>query len=225
MQTRWIIEAGARHVICLELSQSVDGVMRRNLNGVDNVDVIQCNIDQPPIKDGAIDGIVMCHNVIQHTRSVEETAHVLWRLIGREGEFVFNCYSRNDRGLIRKLRLGLYSLLRACLSRRSFAFRLGYARAMSCLRFVPVLGVLLEKSMLMVRGDIAEGPQRIRRLYMAGVLNTFDCYGAHAYQHLKSDAEIRALVAELQPNPAKILNMERYFLRPQPIGIALRLMK
>ncbi len=222
-QSRWIHEAGAAHVIALELSHSVDGVMRRNLDGLEGVDIVQCSIDAPPLRDACIPGIVICHNVIQHTRSVEDTARSLWRLVGPGGEFVFNCYPKNDLGWLRRMRLRLYEGLRAFLSRRSFGFRLAYARTMSVLRFVPLLGLVLEKSMLMVRGDVVPGPNWIRRAYRAGALNTFDCYGSHAWQHLKSDDEIRALVAELQPDPSRIGNLDRYFLRPQPIGIALRL--
>jgi hypothetical protein len=55
------------------------------------------------------------------------------------------------------------------------------------------------------------------------VLNTYDCYGSHSFQHLKSEAEIRALVSELQPDSSRVLNTDRYFQRPPPIGIALRL--
>jgi len=94
MQSRWLSEAGARHVIALELSHAVDGVMRRNLENVPNVDVVQCSIDRPPLRDACIDGMVICHNVIQHTRSVEDTAHALWRVVAPGGELVFNCYLR-----------------------------------------------------------------------------------------------------------------------------------
>lgn len=225
MQTRWMAEAGARHVIALELSHAVDDVMKRNLSGLGNVDVIQCSIDRPPLLDGAIDGIVICHNVIQHTPSVEHTARALWRIVGRGGEFVFNCYPKNDKGLVRKLRLRLYEVLRALLSGRSFRFRLGYARTMAALRFVPVLGWLLEKASFLVRGNVPVGPNYLRRAYRSAALNTFDWYGSHSYQHLKTDDEIRALVQELQPDPSKVANADRYFLRPPPIGIALRLSK
>lgn len=177
----------------------------------------------PPIRDGAISGVVICHNVIQHTPSVENTARALWRLVGSSGEFVFNCYPKNDLGLIRKVRLGIYRLLRAVLSRCPFWVRLKYAQIMSLVRFVPVVGYLCEKANLMVRGDVPQGPCFLSRCYKAGVLNTFDCYGSHAYQHLKTDDEIRMLISELQPDLKKVLNLETYFLRPQPIGIALRL--
>lgn len=223
MQSRWMAEAGASHVISLELSHSVDGVMRRNLQGLTKVDIVQCSIDNPPLKDECVNGIVICHNVIQHTPSVERTAQALWRIVAPGGEFVFNCYGRNDHGLLRKIRLLLYGAVRAVLSRAPFRLILLYSQTMALLRFVPILGYVLEKSGFMVRGDVPAGPERWQRAYRLGVLNTFDCYGSHAYQHLKRDCEIKALVAELQPNPEKVLNFERYFQRPQPIAIALRL--
>lgn len=225
IQTRWMAEAGARHVIALELSHSVDGVMQKNLSGMPNVDIVQCSIDSPPIKDQCVNGIVICHNVIQHTPSVEGTARALWRIVAMDGEFDFNCYQKNDQGFLRKLRLSIYDLIRSVLSCAPFTVILWYARIMSLLRFVPVIGFVIEKSGVMVRGDIPPGPNHWSRAYKSGVLNTFDCFGSHSYQHLKTDDEIRALVAELQPNPEKVFNAERYFMRPPPIGIALRLFR
>ncbi len=213
------------HVISLELSHAVDDVVTRNLVGIVNVDVIQCSIDQPPLRDGSIDGIVLCHNVIQHTCSVEQTARALWRLIGPGGEFVFNCYPKNDQGIVRKTRLALYAALRGFMVRRSFRFRLNYARIMGALRMVPLMGWILEKSLIVIRGDVPPGPDYWHRAYKSAVLNTFDCYGAHTFQHMKSDDEIRGLVKELQPDANKVLNADRYFLRPPPIGIALRLQR
>jgi len=224
MQTKWIAQAGAQHVIALELSHAVDGVIRDNLMGLPNVDVVQCSIDLPPIKDNVIPGIVICHNVIQHTPSVEKTARSLWRLVGEGGEFVFNCYPKNDQGLVRKARLLVYYTLRSILPRLPFGAILFYSKLMATLRFVPVLGWFLEKSLFMVRGQVSPGPKWVHRAWKAGALNTYDCYGSHAYQHLKSDDEIRQLCSELQPNTELVLNAERYFLRPQPIGIALRIL-
>ncbi len=225
IQSRWISEAGARHVIALELSHSVDDVMKRNLRGLPNVDVVQCSIDRPPIRNASIAGIVLCHNVIQHTQSVELTANALWNIVAPGGEFVFNCYPKNDKGVLRKLRLRLYSILRGFFAKRSFAFILGYSRLMAAIRFVPLLGWALEKSMFMVRGPVPPGPNYFRRAYRSTALNTFDCYGSHSYQHLKTEEEIRSLVHELQPDTGKVLNIDRYFQRPPPVGIALRLRK
>lgn len=232
-QTKWMLESGATHVIMLELSHSVDDVVQRNLGAASffNYDIVQCSIDQPPIRPRAIDGMVICHNVIQHTPSVERTARALFELVAPGGEFVFNCYPLNDQGPLRWIRFHLiYRPLRALLSRLPFRAILAYAKASAFCRLVPGLGLLLEKTNLCVQGDVPRVPgestvERLRRRYRAAVLNTFDCYGSHAYQHHKSDAEIRALLQSLQPDPGKILNSDRYFLRPTPIGCALRVFR
>jgi uncharacterized protein YbaR (Trm112 family)/SAM-dependent methyltransferase len=228
-QSRWFAEYGAKHVIMLELSHSVDGVVRDNLAGLRNVDVVQCSIDAPPLRDGCIDGIVYCHNVIQHTPSVEATARALYALTAPGGEFAFNCYPLNDQGVVRWVRWHLvYRPVRAVLSRMPFGVILAYARAMATLRLVPGLGELLEKLLLVGQGDVPVIPgesaaQRLKRRWRAACLNTFDAYGSHTYQHHKRDDEIRALVSSLQPS--RVLNTERYFCRPPAIGCALRLQR
>ena len=222
MQSRWMAEYGARHVISLELSHAVDGVMKRNLEGLENVDIVQCSIDQPPIRADSIDGIVICHNVIQHTPSVESTARALWRLVAQGGEFVFNCYMLRKDKLLWMIRYRIYRQLRRFLSRQSFGFVHAYARTMAVLRFVPLIGWVLEKSLLMIRGDVPKGPRYLRRCYKSAVLNTFDWYGSHSYQHHKTEEELRELTLSLQPDQQKILNTEAYFSFPQPIGCALR---
>lgn len=230
-QTKWFAEYGARHVILMDLSHSVDDVVRRNLAGLSNVDVIQCSIDAPPLRDGCIDGIVYCHNVIQHTPSVEKTAHALYALTAPGGELVFNCYPLNDQGLLRWIRWHLvYRPLRAVLSRMPFLVILSYARVMALLRLVPLLGTVLEKLHLVAQGDVPvvlgeSWLARLKRRFRAASLNTFDAYGSHQYQHHKRDEEIRALVRELQPDASRIMNMEKYFLRPTPIGCALRVFR
>jgi SAM-dependent methyltransferase len=227
-QTKWFAEYGASHVIMMDLSQSVDDVVQRNLAGLKNVDVIQCSIDAPPLRDQCIDGIVYCHNVIQHTPSVEKTAHALYALTAPNGEFVFNCYPLNDQGLVRWVRFHLvYKPLRAVLSRMPFTIIMFYARLMALLSLVPGLGMLLEKSGLCVTGDVPKLPadsawDYMKRRFKNTSLNTFDCFGSHSFQHLKSDDEIRALVKAMQPDAAKVVNMDKYFLRPAPIGCALR---
>ena len=230
-QTKWFAEFGASHVIMLDLSHSVDDVVQRNLAGLKNVDVIQCSIDAPPLRDKSISGIVYCHNVIQHTPSVERTAHALCALTAPGGEFVFNCYPLNDQGAVRWVRFHLvYKPLRAVLSRMPFGVIMLYARIMATLRLAPGLGMFLEKSGFCLQGDVPrlDGESawaRMKRRFKNTSLNTFDWYGSHRYQHHKSDKDIRALVKALQPDATKILNMDRYFLRPPPIGCALRIFR
>jgi uncharacterized protein YbaR (Trm112 family) len=232
-QTLWMLESGARHVIMLELSHSVDDVVQRNLapSGFRNVDVVQCSIDAPPLRPRSIDGFVICHNVIQHTPSVERTAHALFELVGSGSEFVFNCYRRNDDTPLRWVRMHLvYKPLRAVLSRMPFGVNMAYAVTTAAARQVPGVGTFLEKAGVCVQGDvpIVEGEDRLARLrrrFRASMLNTFDGFGSHTYQHHKTDAELRALLADLQPDAKKILNADRYFSRPPPIGCALRVVR
>ena len=227
-QTKWFAEYGARHVIMMDLSHSVDDVVKRNLVGFKNVDVIQCSIDAPPLRNQCIDGMVYCHNVIQHTPCVEKTAHALYALVADGGEFVFNCYPLNDQGLIRWIRFHLICTpLRGLLSRMPFGIILFYARLMAALRLVPGVGLFLEKVGFCVQGDVPRvaGESRLRRLgrrFQATSLNTFDGFGAHQFQHHKTDDAIRHLVRELQPDNEKVLNSDRYFARPLYIGCALR---
>lgn len=215
----------------MDLSHSVDGVVQHNLKGLKNVDVIQCSINAPPIRDRSVDGIVYCHNVIQHTPSVEKTAASLWAITGPGGEFVFNCYGLNDSTSLRWIRHHfIYKPLRSFLSKMPFSVIMGYARIMGILRLVPGLGIFLEKAGFCVRGEVPKIAgesylRRVQRCFQSTCLNTFDGFGSHHYQHHKSDAEIRTLVDLLQPDPRKVLNMEQYFTRPQPIGIALRLFR
>lgn len=230
-QTRWFSEYGASHVIMLELSHSVDDIVQSNISDLKNVDVIQCSIDAPPLRDKSITGIVYCHNVIQHTPSVEKTAHALYALTSPSGEFVFNCYPLNDEGLVRWVRWHtIYKPLRAVLSRMPFGVIRLYSNIMAVLRQVPALGVCLEKSGFCMQGDVPrlEGESvwdGMRRRFKTTSLITFDWFGSHQYQHHKSDDEIRALVRSLQPDPAKILNMDKYFHRPALVGCALRIIR
>jgi SAM-dependent methyltransferase/uncharacterized protein YbaR (Trm112 family) len=230
-QTRWFLEYGAQHVVLMDLSHSVDGVVRTNLAGFRNLDVIQCSIDAPPLRSGSVDGIVYCHNVIQHTPSVEATAKALFDLTAPGGEFVFNCYPLNDSGPLRWIRWHLvYLPLRAVLSRMPFGVILAYARTIAALRLIPGLGLLLERLGLCYQGDVPrkEGESawaRLGRRYRNASLNTFDWYGSHEYQHHKSDAEMRALVTALQPDPSKVGNLDKYFARPPLIGCALRVFR
>jgi ubiquinone/menaquinone biosynthesis C-methylase UbiE len=232
-QTLWMLEAGAKHVIMLDLSNSVDDVVRRNLgaSGYRNYDVIQCSIDAPPIRAGSIDGIVYCHNVIQHTPSVEKTARALYELVAPGGEFVFNVYHSNDEGLLRWIRFHLiYRSLRAVLSRLPFWAILSYARTMALIREVPLLGVALEKAGVLMQGDVPRGDgdgayDYLRKRIRATTLNTYDWYGFHEFQHHLSDTEVQRLVFDLQPDPEKILNYDKYLAKPTPIGCALRVFR
>lgn len=232
-QTLWMLESGAKYVIMLELSHSVDDVVQRNIkpSGFANYDVIQCSIDMPPIKEQSIHGMVICHNVIQHTPSVEKTAHALFAIVAPGGEFVFNCYPLHDRGIKGwVVFLLVYRPLRMVLSRLPFWAILSYARLMGIIRLLPVIGGLVEKVGICVRGDVPviQGEtvlERLKRSYKSTVLNTFDYFGSHKYQHHKRDKEIQLLVASLQKDHEKVLNSNEYFSNHRPAGCALRIFR
>src|SRR5262249_34523909 len=153
-----------------------DDVMRRNLADLPNVDIVQCDIGEPPFKADALPGLVICHNVIQHTASVAVTARALYRITGRGGEVVFNCYPRNDQGLLRRLRWNLYRGVRAVLSRSPEPVLRGYAWTMSRLVPLPGLGRLLTLSMLAMGAGVPPGPDVGARRKRQTYLNTYDAY-------------------------------------------------
>jgi uncharacterized protein YbaR (Trm112 family)/SAM-dependent methyltransferase len=225
MHTKWMSEYGASHVIALELSHSIDGVMQENLRGIENVDIVQCSIDAPPIKPHSINGLVICNAAIQHTPSVKRTAEALWRMVGPGGELSFSCYLKYPHDVIWMARwLLITKPLRAILSRCSFGTLLCYAKIMAHLRMIPIVGPLLEKAQFVVRGDVPPGERYQERLLNQAILNTFDWYGSHRYQHYLSAAELEAICSRLTPKPYKILNLEAYYKRPLPPGLPLRLM-
>jgi hypothetical protein len=158
MHTKWMSEYGASHVIALELSHSVDGIMQENLRGIENVDIVQCSIDAPPIKHHSINGLVICNAAIQHTASVKKTAVALWKMIAPGGELSFICYLKYPHDLVWMARWLLVTTpWRAILSRCSFNTVLRYAKVMARLRMIPIVGVLLEKAQFVVRGDVPPG--------------------------------------------------------------------
>lgn len=224
-QALWMLEAGAKFVYLLELSDSVFDAVKKTLEKTKyrNYAVIKCSIDEPPLKAGLAD-MVYCHNVIQHTPSVQNTAKALFRLVRPGGEFVFNCYPLDDRGILRWIRFHLvYKNLRWILSKLPFSGILAYAKLLGALRLVPALGWFLEKSGFCLCGNVPRNS--FKKTFHQTVLNTFDLFGSHEFQHHLREVELIALLSELQPDPLKIGNFEKYFKIPPPIGCALRVRK
>jgi 2-polyprenyl-3-methyl-5-hydroxy-6-metoxy-1,4-benzoquinol methylase len=222
MHTRWMIEAGARKVYALELSHSVDGVMQHNLRGLNNVSIIQCSIDAPPLAEGIAD-IVYCYNVIQHTQSVERTARALFKLVKPGGELVFSCYRWNTGPAYRGRRV-IYEFLRARLSKWQPAALMRYSRIVAALRLIPAFGYLLEASAFVVRGKVPKS-HSLRQRFKQAVLNTYDLYGSHLYQHFFTKEQLLALLYSLQPDKAKVLNVEKVFDDPAAKAAAFRVIR
>lgn len=227
MQARWLATAGAAHVIALELSHAVDGAVAENLKGLINVDLIQCSIDAIPLRDGIIPHNVLCMGALQHTASVPHTLTELWRITGKGGELAFDVYLRDDTTRFSRGSYKIYRAVREVVASMPFSFRLAYASAMSGLRFVPLLGWLLEKADLMRLGEVPaffKGKERLKQRYRQGVVNTFTHFNAHAWQHHLTFAEIQGMVASLKPQAA-LLNPEKFFTRHPLPGTLLRLRK
>lgn len=234
-QASWFLEFGAKHVIILDLSHSLDQVVIDNLKHFNPLtyDLIQCDISNPPLLDNSIsNGIVYCHNVIQHTPSVPITLQSLWNICGTDSELVFNCYPLNTKGILRFIRFYLIFMpLRQILKRSPFSIRLFYSYFVSIIRLVPLLGDLAEKLMLVSQGDVPY-PQNLTKWYLktfyrfrCSVVNTFDAFGSHKYQWYLSNHQINSIITQLVPPPENVRNKTKYFSRPTPPGTALRLSK
>tara|TARA_R110000868_G_scaffold189695_1_gene432868 strand:- start:53949 stop:54611 length:663 start_codon:yes stop_codon:yes gene_type:complete len=218
-------ESGAEYVIALELSHAVDDVFQRNLKGIENIDIVQCSIDMPPLKNEAIkDGIVICHNVIQHTPSVEKTALALWACTGKGSEYVMNWYQLYNKGILRKIRWAFHTNLRKFLCTKSQRFRYNWCRVICALRMLPIIGWFLEKSYIAVHGDVL-GEKSWKKRYRTCFVITFDGYGAHEYQHHSTDDQMWAILDKMQPDREKILNQEAVFAKPPKIGGAIRVFR
>jgi hypothetical protein len=140
---------------------------------------------------------------------VKKTAAAFWRMVGPGGELAFSCYLKYPRNVIWMARWLLVTTpLRAILSRCSFNTILGYAKVMARMRMEPIIGPLLEKAQLVVLGDVPPGERYQGRLLSQSILNTFDCYGGHRYQHYLSAAQLATICDELTPKPYQILNLD-----------------
>jgi SAM-dependent methyltransferase len=196
--------------------------MQKNLRGLDNVCVIQCSIDAPPLAEGIAD-IVYCYNVIQHTQSVERSARALFKLVRPGGELVFSCY-RFGEGPGYRVRRVIYEALRARLSKWSAPALMRYSRTVALLRFIPVFGWLLEGAGFVCRGKVPQS-HTLRQRFKQAVLNTYDLYGSHAYQHFLTQPELQSLLDSLQPDRSKVLNVERVFDDPAAKAAAFRVFR
>lgn len=219
MHSRWMIEAGAARVISLELSNTVDGIMRRNLRGLSDRNlVIQCDIANPPVRRGAFD-VVYCINVVQHTRDPAATTRNLYALLG-PGQELFVNYYRMPEQWWNQLRVTAAEGFRRKLTARvPKALLLNLIRLAALATFVPLLDRLALQ--FLICGEVPRGPRFRRRRYRQAVLNTYDWFGSHAYQHHYRCFELLGLFEEAGIDYARIPNLERVIRLAQP-GLAFR---
>jgi SAM-dependent methyltransferase len=185
-QSAWMLEKGARRVVALELSGTVDGPLQRMLGGrEDAAAIVQADIAMPPLADGCAD-VVYCMNVLQHTAEPWATFAGLCRLCAAPaGRFAFNVYTRAERfdrwGLLRwPLRDAARRVPDGMLRKIVWA-------AVQASR-VPALGWALRKAVLVYDTNAP-------RDLWAAELDTFDWYGGHQYQFVYRPSTVRACLA------------------------------
>ncbi len=218
MHARWMLEHGARRVVSLELSHSVDGIMRQNLKGfADRSLVVQCDIASPPVRKGTAD-LVYCINVVQHTEDPQRTTERLYSLLGPRSEMFVNYYCRAEK---MPLDFHLRELLRQRVFKRlPNGVTLAIFRALAAAAMVPGLDQALVRSVL-VRGEVPAGEGYLRRKYRQTVLNSYDYYGSHAYQHYFTPSDLRRLFDESGIPMAKVPNFDEVLEKTLP-GHAFR---
>lgn len=93
--SRWMAEAGAKLVISLELSDTIFNRHKEMIKGFEDVIFpIQCDIAYPPIT--VKPDIILCINVLQHTKNPKNTFKNLTTLMHKKSIFLFNVYNKDS---------------------------------------------------------------------------------------------------------------------------------
>lgn len=131
-QSLWMVEAGAKFIFSVELSDSARSMVRKVTNKYkDRVFVIQADIAHLPIKKtiSNID-VAYCVNVIQHTKNPMRATREISNLLRKKSEFVFNIYLKREMGylvdLVQLLKKALRRLPKSLINYISFVFAIGF---------------------------------------------------------------------------------------------------
>jgi 2-polyprenyl-3-methyl-5-hydroxy-6-metoxy-1,4-benzoquinol methylase len=219
MHSRWMIEAGAARVISLELSSTVDGIMRKNLSSYSDRNlIVQCDIANPPVQKGKFD-VLYCMNVIQHTKDPAVTTRNLYRLVG-DGQELYINYYRMPEAWWKQLRIILgESFRRNFTAKLPKAVLLNLIRAASLATYVPLLDRIALQ--FLICGEVPPGPQFRARRYRQTVLNTYDWFGSHDFQYHYRCWELLSLFAKAEIKYDRIPNLEQVMRLALP-GLAFR---
>jgi len=219
MHSRWMIEAGAARVISLELSATVDGIMRQNLapHGDRNA-IVQCDIARPPVRKGMFD-LVYCLNVIQHTQDPTTTTRRLYSLLGPGQELYVNYY-RMPEEWWKQLRLqAAEGFRRHFTARLPKPVLLNLIRLAALATYVPLLDRLALQ--VLICGEVPTGPRFRSRRYRQTVLNTYDWFGSHDYQYHYRCYQLLGLFTAAGIGFDQIPNLEEVIRKALP-GMAFR---
>ena len=219
MHSRWMLDAGASRVISLELSGTVDGIMRSNLAAyADRNLIVQCDIANPPVRKGKFDA-VYCINVVQHTQDPAYTTGRLYGLL-EEGQSLYINYYRMPEEWWKQLRLQTAERFRRLFTARlPKPVLLGAIRTAALGTFVPLLDRLVLQ--VMICGEVPAGPDYRTRRYRQTVLNTYDWFGSHDFQHHYRCFELLALFKQASVGYERIPNLEEVIRLALP-GMAFR---
>lgn len=222
MHTKWMLEAGAKKIIALELSNTVDDMMQKNLKGFeDKVVIIQADISNPPIKKNSVKDLVYCFNVIQHTKDpLNTTAKRLYSLCDKGCIFAFNVYMTRSKIY---LLLDPHRTIRKLTVKLNKKVLLSFSYFFSLFSVIPLLDYLMGK-LILLYSDVPKGENYIKRKYLGTVLNTYDYYGSHSYQYIYTPNEIEKFFNVWKPK-AKIKNLDKHINSKQKPGEGIILTK
>ncbi|MAI08247.1 MAG: hypothetical protein CMF61_04725 [Magnetococcales bacterium] len=225
-QGLWMLEKGAKHVIHIECSRAVDGVVRECMEESPHIDIIQCTLDELPFKAESFDGLIICNDTLRHCDSFDNSLKSLWGILENGGELVFQCPVRQNRYWYHHLRhVLIHKGFRKFMQKRS-SFTVGlYARIVSFLHLIPGMNYVLIRNNLVYRTTKPSGHFCLARRYKDAVHHTFEYFAGYKFEHVKTQDELKNLVSFLQSNPVHIENMEHVCHKHRPNGMAIRMRK
>lgn len=225
-QGLWMLEKGAKHVIHIESSRAVDGVVRECMEQSPHIDIVQCTLDKLPFEMESFDGMIICNDALRHCPSFDYSLKSLWKVLRTGGEVVFNCPVRQNKYWYHHLRYKLvHKGLRQFMLNRPSWLVTGYARLASFLHLMPGFNYILLKNQLVYRTTKPSGHFCLMRRYKDAVHHTFEYFAGHKHEHVKTVSELKNLVNYLQRNPLYVENLEQVCQKEKPAGLAIRMRK
>ena len=181
-QSRWMVDAGAKFVFSLELSNAIFSEHAKTIRQYeDKIYPIQCDIANPPLN--VKPDIIYCMNVIQHTKNPTQTLIALAKLMSKQTVFLFNIYDK-DRNSLERL-----NLIRCT---RAFTRFLPFA-AWKWLAFLYLL-FLYTLARIPFMLSIAKKLYPLGDSFKGDWLNLYDIGGAHFYQDFYTKDEQLSMI-------------------------------
>jgi SAM-dependent methyltransferase len=206
--TELLLAAGAT-VHSFDFSSAVEANAANHADQ-DRLTLVQADIRSMPFAQGAYDYVV-CLGVIQHTPSPEESIAALWRMVAPGGRLVIDHYRFRWRFALPTPVGDAGSVFRWLALRLPARRRAGFSRRLTDFWF-PVhwrfrdslLAQRLIRRLSPMRFHYPDLKLRDRDMhYEWSLLDTHDALTDH-YKHLRSPAEIEALLRQLGADEIKV---------------------